>query len=169
MRSPSMGPALPPMAMHAAAHAERLADENAAGPLAHIARDRDGTAHHARTGKHAGTAFDLDRAALHAGAEIGAGIAVDDDLAFAERGADLVAARVGADKLERARVLAFHLEGIADSEPLARRADGESFDLLRLQVFQPRRDQRREIEPLIGLALELEAERAHAMISLRWK
>ena len=125
--------------------------------------------HHARARQDAGAAFDLDLAALHAGAEIGAGIAVDDDLAIVERGADLVAARVGADKLERARVLALQLEGIADGEPLARRADGERLDLLRLQVFQPRRDERREIEPLIGLGLELEAERAHAMISLRWK
>ncbi len=108
-------------------------------------------------------------AALHAGAEIGAGIAVDDDLAFFELGADLVAACVGADELERARVVAFHLEGIADGELLARRADGERFDLLRLKVLQPRGHERREVEPLIGLCLELEAERAHATISLRWK
>src|SRR5262249_5315687 len=116
---------------------------------------------HARAGEHTGIALHFDLAALHAGAEIGAGIALDGDLALFQTGADLVAAPIGAGQADRLGILASHLETIADRELVARRANDERFYLLPLQLLELRGGERREVEPLVRLALELEAERAH--------
>ena len=142
---------------------------DAAGALAGIARDGDTAARHAGAGQNAGTAFDRDLALLHAGAEIGAGVAVDDNRALRHTGADLVATRVGTGESHVTRVLARDLEGVADGERHARRPDRERFDLLGLEPIEPFGEERREVEPLIGRAPQLEGQGAHATISFRWK
>src|SRR5581483_4317079 len=150
-------------------HAERLADKNAGRPLAGIAVNRDLSARHARAGKGSGASLDRDLAALHAGAEIGAHVALDENLAVLHRGPNLVAARVGAGEGDRAAPLASHLEQIADFELVARGSHDKRLDLLALERLELGGDERRQVEPLIGLCLELETERAHQMRSLRWK
>ena len=89
---------------------------------------------HAGAGQNAGMPLTSILPLLHRGAEIGAGIAVDDDRALGQPRADLVAARVGADESELGDVVALDLEDVADGHCLARRADGERFDLLRLEA-----------------------------------
>src|SRR4029079_14860121 len=98
-----------------------------------------------------------------------AGVAVHHDLVFGQTRSNLVATSIRAHDSERARVIAFDLKGIANGELSSRRADGERFDFVSFKVLELGRRERREVEPLFGLAFELDGERAHEMISLRWK
>ena len=120
------------------------------------------------SGEGAAIASDHEIAAAHAPAQRFAAIAFDDDLAAFQALPDIVEAQGSALEPDRLNAAAgADFEKIAHCHFFARGLQFDLRDLLGGFASEQMRDERREVEPLIGLLLEGEDERFHGSRSFR--
>jgi hypothetical protein len=98
-----------------------------------------------------------------------ANIAIDENFAAGHTVADMVESVTGAFDANVFRIAHTQTEYLADIDAVTARPQFDMLDLRGRLASKQVRDQRRQVEPLIGALAQCEAKRFHGTKSRKWK
>jgi hypothetical protein len=153
---------------HAAAHSRHLSGQWAAEMVLRVAVDIDDAALHARRRPGAGVTVQDQVTSRQQSSGLGADIAVDRNFAAGHGLADAIEPIACAFDANALRVAHAQTKNLSDIDARPRRLQFDTLDLRRRFAGKEIRNERRQIEPLVGALPQRENHRSHGSKSRKW-